>query len=140
MKHEGNIWAGTFGEFREFIIDRIYEDCQNEKHSDFKNYNFAFCYTLNDLTHTVKELYDDAEGWFGIKYLDAGFESSGWRQFVSDYYGGGQFGVCSIFLLDFNRDFSDFDRDYVAREVIKMITMTFGYGHSSEICVWEEEK
>lgn len=133
MKHEGNIWAGTFDEFREFIIDRIYEDCQNEKHSDFKNYNFAFCYTLNDLTHTVKELYDDAEGWFGIKYLDTGFESSSSRQFVSDCYGGGDFGVCSIFL-------DDIDRDYVAREVEKMITMTFGYGHGSEICVWEEEK
>jgi hypothetical protein len=27
MIHEGNIYAGTFDEFKRFLSDRIYEDC-----------------------------------------------------------------------------------------------------------------
>ena len=129
MKHENYIYAGTFDEFRNFIIDKIYEDCKNEKETSFKGYDFAFCTSNPSLDSDIKELYDDAEGWYGIKVLESPFNDSSNRQFISNYYGGGDFGICNIFLDDLNRD-------YIAREVEKMITLTFGYGYSKESCVW----
>lgn len=133
MKQENNIYAGTFDEFRKFLIDRIYEDCK-KKCSEFCGYNIGFCHS-EDFSETkdVQKLYDDVSGWYGVAHLDSMFEPTSSRQFYSDYYGGGDFGSCDIFL-------DDLDRDYVAREVEKMITMTFGYGHSHDTCVWEEAK
>lgn len=136
MKHENNKWAGTFDEFKEFIIDKIYEDCQNEKRTSFKGYDIGFCELAPD--NDVKKLHEDAEAWFGIKVLDSPFNDSSNRQFISDYYGGGNFGICNIYL-------DDIDRDYIAKEVDKMLEMTFGirvfckaWNGLKQTCVWEE--
>ena len=140
MIQSNGIYAGTFDEFRDFIIQKIYEDCQNERKSDFCGVDIGFCHTITSLDkyyqnkgYGFEECKEDVEGWYGVHLLEAGFEDSSNRQFCSNYYGGGDFGVCDIFL-------DDLDKEYVAREVEKMITSTFGYGHSKEICVWEEQK
>lgn len=131
MKHKNNRYAGTFSEFRDFIIDKIYKDCQNEKKTNFKGYDVA----LTDLSieTDLEKLINNAEGWFGVKVLHSLFEDSSNRQFISDYYGGGDFGICNIFL-------DDIDREYVTREVEKMFGFTFGHIKDSDICVWEESK
>lgn len=131
MIHEGNIYAGTFDEFKRFLSDRIYEDCLNKRHSDFKGYDFAFLpWAKVGVDDDANRLYKEAEGWFGVKALESPFNDSSNRQFISDYYGGGDFGMCNIFL-------DDVEPEYVSREVDKMISMTT-CSHGD--CVWEELK
>ena len=130
MKHKTrDVWAGTFGEFRDFIIDKIYEDCQNNKKTNFRGYDVAF--TDLSLEADCEELLSKADGWFGVKVLQSPFSDNSNRQFISDFYGGGNFGICNIFLAD--------DKEYIAREVVKMLNSTFKK-YTDDICVWEESK
>ena len=128
MIYEEGVWAGTFGEFRNFLTGRIYDTCSEGV--DFRGYDIGFCHTAEDVSAGARALADDVCGWYGVKSLDAGFDSTASRQFCSDYYGGGDFGCCSICT-------DDMDTEYVTREVEKMIAATFGCGHGQDICVWE---
>ena len=128
MKHKNNRYAGTFSEFRDFIIDKIYEDCQNEKLTNFKGYDIGF--TDLSLKKDFEELLNNADGWFGVTVLQSPFSDNSNRQFISDYYGGGDFGICNIYL-------ADVDKEYVAREVEKMFNSTFNHKSTNDICVWE---
>ena len=135
MKYENGIYAGSLLEFFQFIQEKIYEDCNKYKYTDFKNVDMAFCHTyqLSDLkAHTTDELKDDEDGWFGVKVLNPGFDSTSTRQFCSDFYGGGDFACCDIYI-------DDADRSYVNKEVEEMLLKTFkGHGKYTDLCVWEE--
>lgn len=49
------------------------------------------CFSIIDkacLSDDIVEVYNKAEGWYGIKSIDTGFNSS-WLNIICDYYGGG---------------------------------------------------
>lgn len=136
MKNENGIYAGTMHDFYVFIKKKIYDDCQDVKQTHFNGYDVGFCHSYDryDLPkHSVSELRENVQGWFGVKVIDTGFESTSSRQFCSDYYGGGDFSCCDIYL-------DDSDESYVNRLVEDMLNKTFGGVHSTAVVVWEVSK
>lgn len=110
MKRENKYILGTVGEIAECIADEVFEFISSN-YTDFissshiqdklKVYNFAIAEILSD-DELLEEVASGANGWYGIRQIETGFDSGGIDLFA-DYYGGGS-GQYGFLDYDYGKD------------------------------------
>lgn len=127
MRHESGFYAGTEDEFIDFAATKIFEDCKL-KQSRFKGIDFGS--TDEPISEIMLSIANtEADDWHGIKVIPDMFDSSSYRQYMSDAYGGGDFGTCNICL-------EDATFPYVRWELCKMLNNSLN--EAGRVIVWEE--
>ena len=124
------VFAGTKDEFVSYVAERIFQNCQ-KKTSEFNEIDFASVDCEVNEYSDMNLVYEDASSWCGIKAIPwKWFEPHSYRQYVADYYNGGCFGTCDIFI-------DDMDIGYVKQEVLKMLAWCLD--ESGSTIVWETD-
>lgn len=93
MKREWNLMCGTIFELAKYLVDNI---TINDDGEFISIPECDFCIIDDESTkHTLKELCSKAEGWYGLKVVNGGFNSD-CLVVMSDYYGGGCANIAQI--------------------------------------------
>lgn len=93
MRREGNLMSSTVLGLAKYLRDNIVKDDNGEFISIPE---CDFCIIGDDDTkYTLKELHSKAEGWYGLKVVNGGFNSD-CLIVMSDYYGGGCANIAQI--------------------------------------------
>lgn len=90
MMIDGNYILGTPKEIATYLVRDLIKDKYINNSSKFYNCDFAIVDMTNKEIEelTLEEIHDNSTGWYGIKHINTGFDSSDLDLFV-DYYGGG---------------------------------------------------
>lgn len=104
---EGRYMLCTVRELSEWLASKI--DSQNVLHYEVPNCDFSIvdpdCIDEKDLSRVASA----AMGWYGIKEVNAGFDSDS-LMLISDYYGGGCASMSTFF--------DSFDQFWAASDAI----------------------
>lgn len=93
MRREGNLMSSTVLGLAKYLRDNIVKDDEGEFISIPE---CDFCIIDDDnAKYTLKELHSKAEGWYGLKVVNGGFNSD-CLVVMSDYYGGGCANIAQI--------------------------------------------
>lgn len=93
MRQEGNLMCATVFELARYLGDNIIKDDEGEFISIPE---CDFCIVDDDnAKYTLKELHSKAEGWYGLKVVNGGFDSN-CLVVMTDYYGGGCANIAQI--------------------------------------------
>lgn len=93
MRREGNLMSSTVLGLAKYLRDNIVKDDKGEFISIPE---CDFCIIGDDnAKYTLKELHSKAEGWYGLKVVNGGFNSD-CLVVMSDYYGGGCANIAQI--------------------------------------------
>lgn len=100
MRYDGKYMACTIPELAKWLLDSI--DCDPWGQPDFiGEVDFSLLpITEEELEdYSSREIESMCEGWYGIKSIDTGMDSS-WLNVVADIYGGGTAEMITIFEKD----------------------------------------
>lgn len=89
IRKEGRYLLGTVREVAHYLISACTDnfDTYWEEENKFKGCDFMVAYDYNS-NETLEDIVQNNSGWYGIKSIDAGFDSND-TVLISDYYGGG---------------------------------------------------
>lgn len=90
--YENNLMVCTVKQLAKYLSSQI--DGKNVLKNKFPNCDFAIIDT--DTFDDLENLRCNSSGWYGIKAVDAGFDSCD-LILISDYYGGSCAKICQIF-------------------------------------------
>ncbi len=132
MKQQGNLTLCTIKEFARMLTESIMEDAWHD-------YDFGLSEDNDDLEY----LESGIEGWYGIKSIDAGFDSD-CTVLICDYYGGGCAEMCQVW----DDDCETFE--YMMKDIQDVIVKTLNIQESGvyseslilikKRCAYEDEE
>ena len=114
MRTEGRLHYGTIREIAEFLVSNIDGGAPNWK---FQNCDFSV-FNSFDTNKSLKDAMHETSGWYGIKHVDTGFDSSD-LDLICDYYGGSCISSDSLY--------SGQDEEEMIKVIVNMITNTLSY-------------
>lgn len=88
MKAEGSLILGTAREVTEYLLKNSFNHNGTLKSNIFHDCDFAVANDMYLTNYTLEEILINSDGWYGIKRIDAGFDSEN-MELITDYYGGG---------------------------------------------------
>lgn len=94
MRTEGRRMLCTINELSEWLASRI--DPQDVLRNKFPDCDFSIIDISNEEEESLECIASGAMGWYGVKEVNAGFDSDS-LMLISDYYGGGCASMCTFF-------------------------------------------
>lgn len=117
MRREGKLMVCTIEELAEVLAKTV----DNRDVSDSRFTDCDFCIVEGeDLDRELVDIRRDASGWYGVKQIDAGFDSQD-LVLVCDYYGGGC--PCLVQVWSGMDDYKDGIKAAILKAFLEMLNI-----------------
>lgn len=117
MIKQGKYMFLTIGQFAGYLANNVFRSDLSPKYIKFA-YDFALtsCSEFNDSEQDLENLKMSTSGWYGIKTVDCGFDSTD-MVIAADYYGGGVAAIRNVYDGEPLNEI----KDVIAEEVIYVL-------------------